>query len=70
MRDSLACLKADPDFCKRVVGLRAPVPAQDIRPLDPMLEHFQHFTTVRRREARVASVEKDHPALTVRTARV
>lgn len=51
-------LVLDAPFSERAAALGALVPKEAVRPLDEMFEHMQHFTPIRRREMRIARLDK------------
>lgn len=57
MRNGLPAFAADAHFRERAARLSALVP-KNVRPLDEMFQHLRDFTSVRRREVRVARLEK------------
>jgi len=58
MLDSLRRLASDPSLRERTVALDGLVAREAVPPIEAMFHHFRRFTVARRREARVAWLEK------------
>lgn len=58
MTNHQKALTADAAFTKQAAALRASVPAGAVRPLDGLFDEMQRFTSIRRREVRVALLDQ------------
>jgi hypothetical protein len=55
--DSLRSLHIDASFCERASLIASSLPKEPAPPLEEMFAHMQQFTTVRRREVRIARLQ-------------